>query len=204
MAVYARPSWRLTGQICGDLFTLGWGYAWWRLSWLTQTTIAAMADPTRQISHSAGQVKAGLARAAAAAGGLPLAGDRLRAPIDEAASSVGSLVGQVDAQTRQIEQAAVLVGWLVWVIPVLLWLVWWVPGRIRFIRESTAARRFIDSAADLDLFALRAMARVPMHEIAKITPDPVGDWRLGDREVIARLAELELRRAGLRAPTKNS
>jgi hypothetical protein len=59
---------------------------------------------------------------------------------------------------------------------------------------------FLDSSADLDLFALRAMASQPMHVLAAISPDPVAAWRSGDRAVITRLAEVELHRSGLNLP----
>jgi hypothetical protein len=77
----------------------------------------------------------------------------------------------------------------------------WVPIRVAFIRRATAARRFLDSTDDLDLFALRAMARQPLHLLARISDDPAGAWRRGDRDVIAELASLELRSEGLRAPS---
>jgi hypothetical protein len=44
------------------------------------------------------------------------------------------------------------------------------------------------------------MANQPMNRLAKISDDPVAAWREGDSEVIARLADLELRSTGLRAP----
>jgi hypothetical protein len=85
-------------------------------------------------------------------------------------------------------------------LPVLFALLIWLPRRIRFSRRATAAQKFIDNAADLDLFALRAMANQPMHKLAKISNDPVTAWRDRDSAVIAQLADLELRATGLRAP----
>ena len=59
---------------------------------------------------------------------------------------------------------------------------------------------FLDSTADLDLFALRAMASQPLYVLAAVSDDPVGAWRDGDRRVIDELAAIELRRNGLRFP----
>jgi hypothetical protein len=81
---------------------------------------------------------------------------------------------------------------------VLLWL--YLPQRIAFVRRATAGQRFLDSGADLDLFALRAMAHQPLHVLARVDSDPAGAWRRGEPEVIGQLARLELRSAGLRAP----
>ena len=73
-------------------------------------------------------------------------------------------------------------------------------SRWRFVREATAGARFIDAAEDLDLFALRALARQPMYVLAKISDDPAGAWRARDPEVVTALARLELRDAGLAVP----
>ena len=68
-------------------------------------------------------------------------------------------------------------------------------------REATAGRRFIDSVDDLDLFALRAMARQPMHRLARISDDPAGAWRRQEPRWCA-LAALELRDSGLSVPDR--
>jgi hypothetical protein len=39
-----------------------------------------------------------------------------------------------------------------------------------------------------------------MHVLAQISPDPVAAWRARDATVIHKLAEVELRRSGLRMP----
>jgi hypothetical protein len=46
------------------------------------------------------------------------------------------------------------------------------------------------------------MATQPMPVLARISDDPVAAWRAGDRAVITRLAEVELRRAGLLLPDR--
>ena len=76
----------------------------------------------------------------------------------------------------------------------------WLPRRIRFYRQARASQQFLDSSADLDLFALRAMASQPLYVLAGVSDDPVRAWRDGDRQVIDQLAAIELRRNGLRFP----
>jgi hypothetical protein len=85
-------------------------------------------------------------------------------------------------------------------VPILVALLGYLPRRWRFVREATAGQRFVDSSADLDLFALRAMANQPMHRLARISTDPVRAWRSGDSEVVRALAVLELKDAGLSPP----
>ena len=65
-------------------------------------------------------------------------------------------------------------------------------------------QRFLDEGADLDLFALRAMAHQPLHVLARVDPDPAGAWRRGEPDVVDRLARLELRSAGLRPPGRRT
>ena len=61
--------------------------------------------------------------------------------------------------------------------------------------EATAARAIRESAADLHLFALRAVANRPLSELRRVTPDPAGALMSGDVEDLARL---ELAALGLR------
>jgi hypothetical protein len=80
----------------------------------------------------------------------------------------------------------------------------YLPRRWRFVRDATAGASFVDAAEDLDLFALRALCRQPMHVLAKIRDDPAGGWRARDPEVVTALAALELRDCGLSVPARLS
>ena len=84
----------------------------------------------------------------------------------------------------------------------MLW--FYLPPRVRFVRRATAGQRYLDSGADLDLFALRAMSHQPLHVLAQVSADPAGAWRRGEADVVDRLARLELHAVGLRAPDRLS
>jgi hypothetical protein len=101
---------------------------------------------------------------------------------------------------ESIERLALIGGWVVFGIPVAMVVALWLPRRVRFYRQAKASQAFLDSTADLDLFALRAMASQPLYVLAAVSDDPVKAWRSGDRRVIDELAALELRRNGLRMP----
>ena len=87
----------------------------------------------------------------------------------------------------------------------------YLPLRWRFVREATAGRRFLEGTSDpathlerrLDLFALRALSRHPLHRLARVSDDPAGAWRRGDPDVVHALASLELRSTGLRVPDRS-
>lgn len=197
MGFYARPSRRLAWQITADVFMIGWTCGWWLVSRLVDGVIRALAKPARGIAEAADGVGHSLRDAASQAQQMPLAGAELRKPLDVAAGGVDDIVARAWEQVHAIESTATWTSWLVFLIPVLILVALWLPPRVRFFMRQRAAQRFIDDAADLDLFALRALATQPMHRLARISTDPVRDWRSGNAEVIGRLAELELKEAGL-------
>lgn len=200
MAIYARPSGMRTRQILGDLGVVAWGVVWGIAGRVVYGLVYGLAQPMRDTAKTASGIRDNLRQAAEQAGKIPVVGGGLRTPFDGAAGGISDIVTNATNQAHMIENLGTLLGWLIFLIPVLTVVAFWLPRRIRFMRQSRAAQRFIDSAQDLDLFALRAMATQPMVKLAAISPDPVGAWRSGDRAVIARLADLELRRSGLTAP----
>ena len=119
------------------------------------------------------------------------------APFDKASEASGSLAEAGRAEVRAVERLAFWLGLSIALFPILVVLAGWLPGRVRFVREATAGQKFIDAEADEELFALRAMARQPMHVLARVSDDPVGAWRRGDRATTRALAALEMRDVGL-------
>jgi hypothetical protein len=136
-------------------------------------------------------------------GDVPLVGDEVRAPFDGAGGAADRIAAAGDAQVEAVQTLAFWLGLAVGAIPVLIALAVYLPLRWRFIREATAGSRFVDSTDDLDLFALRAMARQPLHRLARISDDPAGAWRRGEPEVVRDLAALELRDSGLAVPARS-
>lgn len=200
MAIYARRPMRLLAQLGADLFVLGWGIVWWFIGRFTDATIRTVAEPARRTAEAAEGVVEDLRSTAEQAGRVPAVGDGMRTPLDGAADQVVAIAAAAREQVESIEHLAGVAGWLVFGIPVTILVAIWLPQRIRFFVRARAAQRFIDSQADLDLFALRALANQPMHKLARVSADPVSAWRSGDRAVIDELAGLELRRSGMKPP----
>ena len=202
MGIYARRPGRLIGQLSADVFMVVWVVLWWVTGQFVGNTIRAVADPARRSAEATRQLSGQIRDAAGQAGRVPAVGEDLRRPLDAAVDSIGGQTRAADQQVASIERLALVVGWLAFLVPVGLLLLVWLPARLRFYLRARAAQRFIDSAADLDLFALRAMVSQPMHVLARIDDDPVGAWRRGDREVIEALAARELHRSGLAMPQR--
>jgi hypothetical protein len=131
---------------------------------------------------------------------IPLVGDKAATPFDGAGDAATGLARAGQQQVAAVDTLAQWLGLAVALIPILVLLWLYLPQRIAFVRRATAGQRFLDAGADLDLFALRAMAHQPLHVLARVDPDPAGAWRRGEPEVIGQLARLELRSVGLRAP----
>lgn len=200
MGIYAERPGRMVGQLLSDVFALVWAVVWGLVGAFVHGTIERLATPARETAKTAGRLASDFTDAAEQASRVPGVGDQLRRPFDSASTTMGTLIASADHQVTIIEHVALVAGWLVFLMPVSLLVALWLPRRIRFYRQARASQHFLDSSADLDLFALRAMASQPLSVLAGISDDPVRAWRSGDRAVINELAEIELRRHGLRMP----
>ncbi|TWD82225.1 hypothetical protein FB561_3353 [Kribbella amoyensis] len=200
MKVYSEVGAQRFGQVLGDLLLVGWVLFCTALGLAVFRITNALGAPGRKAAEAGDGLAGDLRSMSEPVGKVPAVGDELRAPIDGAAGAAARLAQAGRDQAHAVEQLAYLLAAVTIGLPVLFAVLIWLPRRIRFSRRATAAQKFIDSAADLDLFALRAMANQPMHQLAKISDDPVTAWREGDAEVIGRLAELELRTTGLKPP----
>lgn len=204
MKLYADSDPRRLRQMLGDALVLAWILTWIAVGRSVHDATMLLARPGEEISAAGGGLAERMREASSAVGDTPLIGDGLRTPFDGAGDAADDIAGAGTAQVDAVEQLATWLGWTVGLIPVLVILAVYVPLRWRFIRTATAGQRFIDSAADLDLFALRALTRQPMHRLARITDDPAGAWRRGDPDAIRELAVLDLKDLGLAPPPVNT
>ena len=200
MRVYAPPSWRLARQLFADTTILLWLIGWSLVGRGLYLAVNLLAKPAEQTAETAQSLSNTMTSASEKVSGVPAVGGALADPFQAMAGGLASIVTSSQHQAASIHHAATVAGWTAFAIPAVSALVLWLPYRLRFILRARAARRFIDADADLELFALRAMANLPMVALAKVSDDPVRAWREGDREVVTRLAELELHRSGLSLP----
>ncbi len=180
-----------------DLVLLGWVMAWALVAWTIKRVIEALAGPADEIGETTDALAARFDDAVDRISEVALVGEELAAPLRPIAGTLRDISEQAASQVETVHSIAWLLFFVVWLIPSLSVALLYLPPRIRRARESAQARRFIDERADLDLFALRAMAKAPMSQLAQISADPVAAWRTGDKQVIDQLADLELRRVGI-------
>jgi hypothetical protein len=202
MKLYADTSVRRTLQVAGDVAAVLWVWVWITVASRVHDATLELATPGRKMDSSASDLAGQLRDAGRTVANVPLVGDEARTPFDGAGDAASGLADAGQQQVAAVGTLALWLGWAVALIPILMLLWFYLPPRIRFVRRATAGQRYLDSGADLDLFALRAMSHQPLHVLATVSADPVGAWRRGDTLVVDRLAGLELRAAGLRAPVR--
>lgn len=201
MKMYAEGPGRFARQLVTDVAFVCWLALWVWAGLAVHDATMELAGPGRQVAESATGIAEAMTEAGGALGGLPVVGEEARTPFDKASGAADDLAAAGEAEVRAVERLADLLGLAVALIPILVIGAFYLPARVRFVRRATAGARLVDSGADLDLFALRALTHQPLHVLARISDDPAGAWREGDRAVTDRLAELELRANGLRLPS---
>ena len=204
MKVYADAPARRTRQLLADVLFVLWLAGWVWVGHVVQHGTAQLASVGQQTDQSASSLASGLTSAGDSLRDLPVVGGGVSEPFDQMSSASQALAAAGRAQVSAVNRLSWVLGISIATIPILTVGVFFLPARWRFAREATAGARFIDAAEDLDLFALRALARQPMHVLAKVSDDPAGAWRARDREVVTALAALELRDSGLSLPARLS
>jgi hypothetical protein len=197
MRWYAETSRLRRRQIVLDTAMVVWCVVWVRLG----VSLFHAIDHLRAAGDSAEEAGAGLAsRLAAIArtiGGVPLVGGALERPFVDAADAGRSLQQAGATASSSVHTVAVWAGVLLALVPIVWLAARYVPGRVRWIREATAAAAIRVDADDLRLFAIRAIATQPLYELRRACSDPSAALAAGD---YAPLASLELERLGLRPP----
>lgn len=181
----------------GDLVLAGWCLVWALVAWGLKSIVDTLAIPAQGISDQTATLATRLDDTARQLRDVALVGEQLAQPFGPMADSLRGLSRQAAEQVQTVHDIGWLLFFVVFLMPSLTVALLYLPPRIRRARESAAARAYVDQLSDLDLFALRAMAKAPMTKLAKISSDPAGAWRRGDQETIRALADLELKRVGI-------
>ncbi|HET8593972.1 MAG TPA: hypothetical protein VFM07_01900 [Intrasporangium sp.] len=200
MKLYADTTARRTRQLLADVAMLVWLAVWAWAGRQVHDVVLRLRGPADSLQSAGTSVHDSLSGAGAEAGQIPVVGADLQRWLDGAASSGTRLRAAGQSMASGVESLAAWLGWSTALVPILTVGALWLWLRARFVRRAWAAQRFIDASDDLDLFALRALVRQPMPQLARISPDPAGAWRRGERDVIRALAALELQNEGLRLP----
>lgn len=200
MKFYASAAPTFAAQLALDTLVVAWLLLWCWIGTVVNDGVETLAEPGVRISSSAGDLADSLSDAGGTLEDVPVVGDEVATPFDKASSASRSMAAAGDAEARAAHRVAFWLGFTVAALPILYVVPRYVARRARWIREATAGQRFLDSEADLEIFALRAINNQPLHVLARVSDDPVGALRRRDPTEVAALARLELRRSGLEPP----
>lgn len=198
MKIYSDFPVRRTLQILADVLAVAAiAFGIW-LGTFVSSTIAVLADVGKKLETAGAGFKGAMTDAGEALGQVPFVGTTIRGPFD-AASGTGSALEDAGQTTQSvIMTTAMIVGIIIASLIVVAVCWWWLRARIRFARRATEASRLAGMDDGMDVLAIRAFVNGSHKGLATAGSQPVEAWRNGDRTVIARLAQLELREAGVR------
>ena len=198
MKLYAERPARLARQLLADLLALGWLAGVGRVAEGARELMLKLRAPATGLSQAGAGISDAFASAARTAAKVPFVGDQLAAALDTGRAAGQSLVGLGEQQYSTVTMLAAGTAALVALAGATPVLLTWLPLRVHYARTAGAAAATRER--DLELLALRALTRSPVHRLRAVSEAPADAWRRGDPEVIRRLASVELRRLGLRAP----
>ncbi len=196
MKLYAETPRLQARQALLDLGLLLWCVGWTLVGRGLYRAVEALRISGDAVERAGGSFAETLGDVAGAVGRVPIAGSTLQGPFRDAAGAGTDLAEAGRSGSEAIHDVALWAGWVVALVPIVLLAVWYLRNRYVWVREATAAARIRVDADDLQLFALRAVANRPLHELVRATPDPAAALAAGNYEALARL---ELRALGLRA-----
>jgi hypothetical protein len=198
--LYAETAGMRARQLLGDLGVLAWTAAWVAAGLALYRLVEKLAVPGARVEQAGSSFAADVAEIQRTVGRLPVVGGQLQDPFGRL-SGVGRTLAEAGvAQQEVVRQLALWLGVVVAAVPVVALLLTWLPRRVTWVREAGAASRLRLGGADLELFAIRAVANRPLRQLHRVSPDPAGDLRAGEFQA---LADLELRALGLRAPPRS-
>ena len=196
MRLYAETAGLRARQLLVDLATLAWTAAWVWAGLTLYRLVEKLAVPGARLEQAGGGFAGDVAEIQQKVGRVPVVGGELQGPFGRLAGVGQTLADAGATQQQVVHQLALWLGVLVAAVPIVALLLAWLPRRVAWAREAGAASRLRLAGADLELFAIRAVANRPLRQLHRVTPDPAGALRAGEYEA---LADLELRALGLRA-----
>lgn len=199
MRPYAERPARALAQLLTDLLVIVWVVLVVQVALAARALIDTLQGPGRTLTDAGGAIRGAFDDAARTASGVPFVGEDLARALGGGTAAGDSLAAAGREQVETVATAAVGAAWgivLLFALPVVLV---WLVHRVRWIRAAGSARAA--RAVDTDLLALRAITHQPVRALLAVSPDPAAAWRRDDREVVARLAGLELRSLGLHSAT---
>jgi hypothetical protein len=199
--LYAETAGLRARQLLGDLAVVAWAALWVWAGLTLYRLVEKLAVPGARLEQAGGGFAGDVAEIQQRVGRIPVVGNELQGPFGRLAGVGQTLADAGATQQAAVHQLALWLGVVVAAVPIVALLLAWLPRRVAWAREAGAASRLRLDGADLELFAIRAVANRSLRELHRVTPDPAGALRAGE---FSALADLELRALGLRAEPRQA
>ena len=177
MRLYAETAGLRARQVLVDLAVLAWTAAWVAAGLALYRLVEKLAVLGARVEQAGSGFAGDVAEIQQTIGRVPVVGDQLQAPFGRLAGTGRTLAAAGVAQQEVVHQLALWLGVVVAAVPVVALLLVWLPHRVAWAREAGAAGRLRLDGADLELFAIRAVANRPLRHLHRVSPDPAGDLR---------------------------
>ncbi|MDP9021785.1 MAG: hypothetical protein M3N57_03620 [Actinomycetota bacterium] len=195
MTLYAEHLTVRVRQAAGDAAVVLWVMA---VVWVARglhRVVGSFAEPGARIERTGARFADGFDRIADQIRDLPLVGATLRTPFAVVADAGRGLEAAGRSHQEAVATLALALAVASAAVLIVVVLAWYVPRRVRWVREATAAVRLREEGADLRLFAYRAAANRSLTVLRRAVDDPGAALAAGDYRA---LAGLELTALGLR------
>ena len=195
MKLYAETTRKRSRQIVQDTILVCWIALWILFGSVAHDVVAKLAAPAASVARSSDSLSESMADVSDQVDQVPVVGGALEEPFSSASRAASDVAAESREQRDLFLTAALWIGLFIAMGPIAASLLLYLPFRLRWIKEATAADRIRLDADDLYLFALRAVTNRRFSELRKATPDPGAALAAGD---YAALARLELEQLGLK------
>lgn len=202
MRWWARPSWRLIGQLLSDVVAVAFIIVLWLVRPHIDSFIKGFATPSRVVAERTGMLHDNVSDVASTVNDWPFIGKAARVPFDAMAKQLSAISDSAYDQVATIEQVAWVTSWVVFAVLLLVVLVVWLPNRLKYLHLTHHTAAIARDPHGDDLLALRALTTQPLNKLRKVDQNPATAWRNGDQDAITKLAELELKRVGIKSPAQ--
>ena len=194
MKLYGETRFFRLRQMAVDAALVIWTIVWVRIGVFMKRLFDKLAGPGETIEGAGTSFSDTMTDISERIADIPAFGESLRTPFESAAEAGIRLQEAGQGQQDLIHRIAWWLGVLLALIPIALVFIRYLPARLSWIREASAAHRLRIDASDLQLFALRAITNRPLHELRRACKDPAEAFARGD---YAPLARFELASLGL-------
>ena len=200
--LYASTPGRALLQAVADFIVIMWLVLWYAVGRVVYKALEAVAAVGHRVQDGADGISSNLNSAGSKVDGVPLIGDKLKAPLSAAGSAAHQIAEAGQGLDDKASTLAIVLSLAVAIPPALMIALPWLLLRLRFIRRAGATASLTGVPGGERLLALRALANRPLSKVSAAVPgaDPLDAWRREDPDAMRQLAALEMRRAGLRVP----